>query len=238
MRKIFFLLILFVSIKASAQTPSCEVLVDSIKGTYVGECDKGKANGEGKSVGINSYEGSFKKGYPDGKGTYTWTATGTTYTGSWKKGLQDGYGEMHVKSPGKAESLVKGYWSKGKYRGEYENAYKIFTSTTEIGRVQFSKMRDVGSNNVGSIMLQVQDLGSGAGLTSSSNTTAIKMTSSQITGGTYMSKTSSALTNKEVTNFQGVTFPFRGIFTFGSISIDFEIYEAGEWSVEIPVRKN
>lgn len=238
MRKVLFFLALLFVIKANAQTTaSCEVLVDSIKGTYTGECDKGKAHGEGKSVGINTYEGSFKKGYPEGKGTYTWTATGSFYTGSWKKGLQDGYGEMHVKSPGKGESLVKGYWSKGKYKGEYENPYKIFNNSTEIGRVQFSKVRE-STNGMGSISIQIQDIASNTPITAAySSGTILKMTSAQITGGTYMSKATSSLTNREITTLQGATFPLRGIFTFGTISIDFEIYEAGDWTVEIPVRK-
>ena len=37
-----------------AQNPDCKVLVDSLKGTYAGECTNGKANGMGKAVGTDS----------------------------------------------------------------------------------------------------------------------------------------------------------------------------------------
>ena len=58
----------------------CEVIPDDIKGTYDGECKKGKANGFGKAVGTDTYEGEFKKGFPHGKGTYTW-GNGNIFTG-------------------------------------------------------------------------------------------------------------------------------------------------------------
>ena len=50
----------------------CRVMVDDIAGSYEGDCYKGKAHGVGKAIGKDTYEGEFKKGYPEGKGTYTW----------------------------------------------------------------------------------------------------------------------------------------------------------------------
>ncbi|MBK8494067.1 MAG: hypothetical protein IPL50_02955 [Chitinophagaceae bacterium] len=85
MKKLIFLLFLTFTIKTlSAQTPTCTVLLDSLKGTYEGECKNGKANGKGKAVGINTYDGEFKNGYPEGKGKYTWS-NGDYYYGGWKK---------------------------------------------------------------------------------------------------------------------------------------------------------
>ena len=92
-----FLLILFCVISGNylyAQDADCKVLLDSLKGTYTGECKNGKANGTGKAVGINTYDGEFKNGLPEGKGKYTWS-NGDYYFGSWKKGQKDGKGELH-----------------------------------------------------------------------------------------------------------------------------------------------
>ena len=36
--------------------------METLKGTYTGECKKGKANGRGKAVGTDTYEGFFKTG--------------------------------------------------------------------------------------------------------------------------------------------------------------------------------
>ena len=50
----------------------CSVSVDSLKGEYNGDCKKGKAEGKGTAVGIDSYKGNFKNGYPNGEGKYIW----------------------------------------------------------------------------------------------------------------------------------------------------------------------
>src|SRR6185503_19686974 len=88
-----FLYFLSLSITAAALSQSCEVKVDSLKGQYTGGCRKGLANGNGTATGIDSYTGDFKNGYPEGEGKYTWK-NGSTYEGSWKHGLFDGKGTM------------------------------------------------------------------------------------------------------------------------------------------------
>ena len=72
-----------------AQNAPCAVLLDSIKGTYVGDCANGKANGEGTASGTDVYQGAFKNGLPDGNGKYTWK-NGDFFYGGWKKGLKEG----------------------------------------------------------------------------------------------------------------------------------------------------
>ena len=67
----------------------CIVEKDSLKGTYTGDCKKGKASGHGKAIGADTYEGEFNSGWPDGEGTYTWS-NGNIYKGSLKKGLKNG----------------------------------------------------------------------------------------------------------------------------------------------------
>ena len=232
MKQLFILLLISFIIKsASSQSIDCKVLLDSLKGTYEGGCVNGKANGQGKAVGINSYEGEFKNGLPEGTGKYT-CGSGDYYYGSWKKGLKDGKGELHLFEDGK-ETLITGYWKKDNYRGEYENAYVINNVTPEIGRVQISKV----GNNERVLAITVENLVGGGSLNSSKFQTSTTMTAHQITRGSYVSKSTSTLTNREVTTFRGIIFPFRAIFNFGTSMIDIEIFEEGGWDVFIPINK-
>src|ERR1700712_4901624 len=114
-------LVLFVNI-TSAQTTACSVALDSLKGTYEGECKNGKAEGFGKATGADNYEGTFKNGLPEGTGTYKWQ-NGDWYTGTWKKGLMDGKGEYYSKV---LNSRKHGFWKKNIYKGEYEKPYELF----------------------------------------------------------------------------------------------------------------
>ena len=50
-----FISTFFCSISSAQET--CKVLQTSIEGTYTGDCAGGKANGKGKSVGIDRYDG-------------------------------------------------------------------------------------------------------------------------------------------------------------------------------------
>jgi hypothetical protein len=215
----------------SAQNDSnCTVAMDSIKGTYTGDCKKGKANGNGKSVGIHTYNGEFRNGLPEGKGKYTWE-NGDYYDGSWKKGQKEGKGELHRFKGGK-ETLVTGYWRKDIYKGEYENPYLIQNVTTEIGRVQVNNLNE----NDATITITVQNLRSGGSMASSIQTNTT-MTAHSVTRGSYVSKSSNALTNREVTVFRGVVFPFRATFNFGNSMIEMEFFEKGAWDVTIPINR-
>lgn len=226
------MLILFLVIAVTgvqAQEADCKVLLDSIKGTYAGECKNGKANGTGKATGVHTYDGEFKNGLPEGNGKYTWT-NGDYYYGGWKRGIKDGKGQLHHFENG-VERLTTGYWKKGNYKGEFENPYVITNTTSEVGRVQVDKMSD----NETSIIVTVESLANSSSLTSS--TQVATMTSHQVTRGQYVSKSANALTNKEVTTFRGVIFPFRCIFNFGNSIVEIEFFEKGAWNVMVPINK-
>lgn len=232
MKQLLFLLILSAGISnARAQNADCTVLMDSIKGTYTGDCKNGKANGNGKSVGIHTYDGEFKNGLPEGQGKYTW-ANGDYYYGGWKKGMKDGKGQLHKFEDGK-ETLVTGYWKKDGYKGEYENPYVITNTTSDIGRVQVTNMNNKGNT----ITITVESLFNNSSLRSGNFETSTLMTAHQVTRGSYVSKASNALTNKEVTTFRGVIFPFRCIFNFGTTTLEIEFFENGAWDVNVPINK-
>lgn len=214
-----------------AQNSNCTVLPDSLKGTYQGGCNKDKANGFGKAVGTDSYEGNFKNGFPDGAGKYTWK-NGDYYDGNWKKGFKEGRGELHLHLNG-TDSLITGYWKRGVYKGKYENAYIIHNTTTDIGRVQVSNM---GGKQM-SITVSVKNLVSNFSLYSNSLKTTTTMTAVMITTGSYMTKTVNTLTDTQITNFQDVIFPFRAYFYFGNSSVEIELLEPGAWVIEVPINK-
>jgi hypothetical protein len=225
------LLFVFSFTHVHAQDAACKVLPDSLQGNYTGECKNGKANGNGKAVGIHTYEGDFKNGLPEGKGKYTWS-NGDYYYGGWKKGLKEGKGELHRWENGK-EKLVTGYWKKGNYRGEYENPYVISNVTTDIGRVQVEKITD----NEFSVSVTVESLNNSSSLSRSALQATTVMTSHQVIRGQYVSKSSNALTNKEITVFRGVIFPFRCTFNFGNSIVEIEFFEQGAWDVLVPINK-
>lgn len=232
MKQILLIFIcLFILNNLNAQNSDCKVLTDSLKGSYTGECKSGKANGNGKAIGINTYEGEFKNGVPEGKGKYSWS-NGNYYYGGWKKGLKEGKGELHQFENGK-ETLVTGFWKKDNYRGEYEHPFVITNVTSDIGRAQVEKM----SSTETTVTVTVQSLGSSTTLTGGSFQTGTVMTAHQVTRGQYISKSSSALTNKEITIFRGVIFPFKCTFNFGSSMIEIEFFDSGAWDVYVPISK-
>ena len=79
----------------------CEVTIPRLRGRYDGQCQNNQAHGRGKAKGIDSYDGPFINGAPDGKGTYTWH-NGDSYTGRFKNGEPDGCGQM-VSEEGREE---------------------------------------------------------------------------------------------------------------------------------------
>ena len=76
-----------------ATASDCYVEDADIRGQYTGHCLNGLANGQGKSIGKDSYQGSFKAGLQEGQGSYQWSS-GDTYVGNWHNGLMHGQGVM------------------------------------------------------------------------------------------------------------------------------------------------
>ena len=86
MKKYFSILlvivtVLFLSPVVLAQ--NCKVLDPDLAGVYTGECKNGKAEGLGKAIGTNTYEGEFKAGLPDGTGFKD--TKGNSFKGRFKK---------------------------------------------------------------------------------------------------------------------------------------------------------
>jgi hypothetical protein len=205
-----------------AQETSCEVLLETIKGKYTGECIDGKATGKGKSEGIDQYEGEFVKGYPDGKGMYTWS-DGHYFIGFFNKGRKDGKGDMYYESASGGDSVITGFWKKDKYFGPYEKQYEVITSSSRVTKVDCNISDKKGED----ILITVHQLRSGGA--SITNITTIS--------GTFYTKNTQGMTNATLTRVQQVTFPFRAIFTISNgESAEILFNEKGGYDVYIDVQ--
>ena len=205
-------LTLFFSIcgnELSAQEKECLVKLDVIKGVYTGECASDKANGKGKSVGTDQYEGDFKDGYPDGRGMYTWN-DGHYFIGYYKKGYKEGTGEMYYESTTGGDSVITGYWKKDKYIGIYEKEYIVISNTTSVNKIECNLTDKKGED----IFITVHQLTSSTSINSNSVIPFISNISNIM--GTFYTKNQQILTNRSVSKIQQVTFPFRAIFYFNN----------------------
>lgn len=128
-------ILVFTSLHLNAQTETCKVLLDKIKGEYHGKCSAGLANGKGKAIGEDTYEGYFVNGLPEGKGKYI-SKNGDTYKGYWKNGLRDGRGKLKYSKDGKTHT-ISGYWVKDEYVGTIDPNIS-FRITSAIGLADYN----------------------------------------------------------------------------------------------------
>lgn len=117
MKRLLFIIILgFGFAAAQCQETTGPVLLKEISGKYDGDLKGGLANGMGTAIGTDKYEGNFRKGFPSGEGTYTFS-NGDVYQGNFVKGIISGKGTMYYKSI-RPDSVAQGYWDEGKYQGK------------------------------------------------------------------------------------------------------------------------
>ena len=125
--------------KVSSQ--NCKVLKAEINGSYTGECKKGKANGKGKAVGTDSYDGDFVAGLPHGKGTYTWP-NGNVFNGEFLNGKKEGKGILVVKRENLKDSTIEGFWENDKYVGKAGAPWRMIYKSKLINEVEVEKKND------------------------------------------------------------------------------------------------
>lgn len=131
-----FTLLFLVSFSASfVFAQDCAVELASLKGSYTGECKKGKAHGKGVAKGTDTYEGTFKAGLPDGEGIYTWS-NGDRYNGQFIAGKKEGKGTMLYKRANTTDSLVEGYWAKDKYSGKEAAPWRMIFKSKLVTDVE------------------------------------------------------------------------------------------------------
>lgn len=215
---LFTCLLMMFSLKAYPQT--CQVLVKELQGEYIGGCKKGLANGRGKAIGQDTYEGHFKNGYPHGKGTYRW-ANGSEYTGNWKMGEREGEGTYRHFKNGK-EEVITGIWKNDTYVGPKPFPPKVIKKYN-INQVSF---HNAGEGN------QVVLLFRQGGMT---NTSIMELMIAANNGIEFRSGSQ--------IGYQQVSFPFEAKITYKTwnplrtvlldCTLEFVIAESGRWEVRI-----
>ncbi len=210
---------------------NCKVLKPGIDSIYAGDCKQGLANGQGVASGIDWYNGEFKKGLPEGTGTYIWN-NGDKYEGEWKKGLREGSGKFTTKYHGR-DSIVSGTWQSDKFIGE--EIIKPYAVLFRNGVTRVSCIRTGDQPSRVSYKFT-------RGGTSSEHTSPISNLLLQGSSGNESSSTN-------YFGFDDVTFPFEGKITFSAPSalsspgaanavtlnyeLDFVINQPGAWMVTI-----
>lgn len=198
----------------------CKVLVPELQGTYTGKCKKGLANGQGKAVAKDTYEGSFRKGYPHGEGIYKWS-TGEVYDGRWKMGERDGEGVYTYQVNGH-DTIKKGIWKNDEYKGKKPKPPKV-VHKEYVTRYNFRREGD--GNRIfidlrinGNINRDIEDLSigttSGSTFENGRSIGVETMIFPVIIKLRYITW-NAAHTSKHVCSFE------------------FEIYEPGNWQVDI-----
>ncbi len=216
---IFFFLVLATT-KLMAQE-NCTVKVQALSGNYIGKCKKGQAHGKGIAVGIDKYEGSFKAGLPDGKGTYTWES-GDSYSGDWVTGQRHGTGKMILKISGK-DSIQEGVWAKDVFKGP-KPKLPVVTFKTGVDRYDFRK--DITDKNRVLVSLMQN------GMRNASVTNLMLFASSG-----YETKLGESI------GYDEITFPVVMKISYTTMNklrtalvevrFEFTIFEPGDWKVEI-----
>jgi hypothetical protein len=210
----------------------CIVEHEHLKGSYTGDCKKGKASGKGKAVGLDTYEGEFKSGLPDGKGIYTWQ-DGTVYTGKYSKGLRDGKGMMTFKKPGRQDSIMEGFWKKDVYIGKNEKPYIVHGKTGSVRDVQV----EFSQSNTFRVKVIVTNTTGGV-KTPGGEMPRYRVDNVQVLKGSYERLTSleSHLKSTE-TSLTEVNFPFRAKLNIGREEVEVELFEAGNYLITISINQ-
>ncbi len=218
----FFPVLFFISTSIfSAYAQDCKVLKSEISLHYEGECKNGLAHGEGEATGVDYYIGNFKKGLPNGEGTYKW-ATGEIYIGEWGKGLRHGNGKYTSIINGK-DSTIVGKWTKNKYigTGVKEREYRIIYKNN-ISRVNINPL---GEGNT----LRIRILRGGV---------EVAVQGLLISGDSGTTRNASSFLG-----FENMDYPFAGRISFMAMNLmnsvmltyelRFEIYKRGNYDIII-----
>jgi hypothetical protein len=240
MRRLLLLQILPFFFLTHTFAQPCEVNVDSLKGLYSGDCKKGKAEGRGTATGIDSYTGSFRNGYPEGQGKYTWK-NGNWYEGEWKKGLFEGQGTLSRADSSKSSGIrvLAGFWKKGTYLGAYEKPYVVHVLTNSISDVNIRKQ----NCTTGEVTFIIKSITGGASSLGNPNLPKPILVDIQAIQGRYdqevRDESSSKVFNKYI--FRGITYPFYAIFSFQvndkltTERVGIEFSENCNWYVQVSI---
>jgi hypothetical protein len=213
----------------------CSVEIDALKGTYAGECKKGKAHGLGKAIGTDTYEGSFKNGMPDGKGLYTWS-NGNTYDGQYVKGMREGKGAFNYKRLNNSDSIINGFWKRDVFIGKNEKPYKAYYQSKMITELEIEHKKD----GFMQVTVFVSNTSSGA-ISGSGNEELpkLKVDDVHLIKGNFAGRLNHNMNHakKSESIITNLEFPVRLKLTIGSEEIDVEFLEPGSYVVNVRINQ-
>ncbi|MCB8999003.1 MAG: hypothetical protein H6540_02895 [Bacteroidales bacterium] len=211
------ILLILTSFSLHAQQ-ECKVLSDKLSGEYTGGCKKGLANGIGEAIGTDQYNGSFKNGYPNGKGVYHY-ANGAVYDGEFVKGKRHGMGTLTF-STDSGTIEQKGFWEQDNYIGKKKLAPYTIGMKQNISRYSFIKTNDPRKQ----VMIKIQKNGN-----------AVYPPDLMLSGNSGI-----LIQQLPVNGFENVIFPFEGTIRYSLLNdfsgstdyeIQFTIREPGSWVI-------
>jgi len=203
------------------ETGECKILHPELIGEYTGDCKKGFAHGVGEAKGTDRYAGSFKNGYPHGKGVYTYSS-GAVYIGSFLKGKRHGKGKQTFSNDGE-EITQEGLWENDLFIGKKpEPPYSVLLNQN-VTRYSITKNIDTRE------MVTIKIVRNGV---------AVYPNDLMLVGSTGV------LVQRQMFNgFEQVQFPFRCSIkyslpnAFQTVTIKYEfnfiIREPGSWVVTL-----
>ena len=201
------------------QSAPCKVAVTKLEGNYEGGCKNGLAQGKGSASGTDRYAGSFRLGFPHGKGMYTW-ASGDVYDGQWNMGQREGEGTFTGRIDGR-DSTLKGMWKDDRYAGP-KPVLPVVIQKYNITETNFVRSGD--GNKV-----SVQFLQNGM--------------QNNIEGLEIVTNSGTESQAGRITFYYDIQFPFRCKINYRSwnslrtvmynCTLEFEITQPGTWELRV-----
>lgn len=233
MKQSFQLICVLLALCSQANAQNCKVLLPALAGSYEGDCKNDKANGMGKAIGTDTYQGTFKNGYPEGQGKYTWR-NGDWYEGNFKSGLRNGEGTLHFLTANNTDSSKKGFWTKDVYTGIYEVPFKVESMSF---MVKSAVVRFDSKQEPAQITISLSSV-TGGSVDVHGTVPKPVLTGIEIRKGSFLNRSEvTTMDKKNIYYLRDVIYPFSATFRIGGDDVVIDFNNAGCWIVDIVLRQ-